>query len=271
MNLAFFIRELVIGGTSYLKALRFIFKERLYFFYLAPIVIGIFFWTFGLVGIGLISDWITGLFEAWFGVTVDNSSINWMKEYRNFFEQAGQIILVLFLKLTLIYLVYKLNKYVLLILISPFLAYLSERVEAILYGKDFPFNWRQFIKDVWRGIIIALRNMIIEISVILMSWLLTFFMPFLLPFTTVFLLLVSAYYYGFSMLDYTNERKRLNLSESVRFIRRHKGLAIGNGLTFHLILIIPFLGTIIAPITATVAATLGMLELDDYKKKYDSV
>lgn len=262
MNLTLTIRELVLGGTMYLKAFKFILKNKLYFYYLAPLAIGIAFWTIGLVGIAFFTEWLSGIYKNWFGVTVDTSSIEWIKNYQDLFNQAGQVFIIIVLKLVMLYLVYKLNKYIMLILISPVLAYLSERVESILTGKEFPFDWGLFISDVWRGVRIALRNMFLEIGLILITWLVTFFIPLLLPFSTVFLLLVSAYYYGFSMMDYTNERKRLKLSESVRYIQRHKGFAVGNGLTFHLILLIPFLGTVIAPITAAVAATLGALEMD---------
>jgi CysZ protein len=71
-------------------------------------------------------------------------------------------------------------------------------------------------------------------------------------------LLVECYYYGFSMLDYSSERKRLSASESLRFIGRHKGLAIGNGMVFYMMHAVPVLGWLLAPAYAVVAATLSM-------------
>jgi CysZ protein len=60
------------------------------------------------------------------------------------------------------------------------------------------------------------------------------------------------------MLDYTNERKHLSASESIDLINRHKGLAIGNGIVFYLIHILPVIGWVFAPGYAVVAATLSL-------------
>jgi CysZ protein len=76
-------------------------------------------------------------------------------------------------------------------------------------------------------------------------------------------LLVECYYYGFSMLDYSCERHRLSPSESISFIGKHKGLAIGNGMVFYLMHAIPVLGWILAPAYAVVAATISLYHRDD--------
>jgi CysZ protein len=73
-------------------------------------------------------------------------------------------------------------------------------------------------------------------------------------------LFIECFYFGFSMLDYTNERKGLSATESIDFIDRHKGLALGNGMIFYCIHILPIIGWIFAPGYAVVAATLSMQE-----------
>ena len=60
------------------------------------------------------------------------------------------------------------------------------------------------------------------------------------------------------MLDYSSERNGLSSSQSIDFIGQHKGLAIGNGMIFYLLHIIPVLGWVIAPGYAVVAATLSL-------------
>ncbi len=69
---------------------------------------------------------------------------------------------------------------------------------------------------------------------------------------------VECYYYGFSMLDYSMERHRKSASESIYFIGQHKGLAIGNGMVFYLMHLLPVAGWILAPAYAVVAATLSL-------------
>jgi CysZ protein len=71
-------------------------------------------------------------------------------------------------------------------------------------------------------------------------------------------LLVECYYYGFSMLDYSCERAKLPPAQSNRFISNHRGLAIGNGLLFYTMHIVPVVGWVLAPAYAVVAATLSL-------------
>jgi CysZ protein len=64
-------------------------------------------------------------------------------------------------------------------------------------------------------------------------------------------------------MDYTLERKKLSVSQSVDFVRKHKGIAISNGLIFALTIILPFCGTFLAPfvsIFSVVGATLAIEE-----------
>ncbi|MGL5891378.1 MAG: EI24 domain-containing protein, partial [Bacteroidia bacterium] len=78
--------------------------------------------------------------------------------------------------------------------------------------------------------------------------------------TIPFRYIIGCYFLGFSMMDYSYERRRMKISEGVRFTRRHKGIAMANGFVFSLLLLIPFLGISIAPVLSCVAATLAVLE-----------
>jgi CysZ protein len=70
--------------------------------------------------------------------------------------------------------------------------------------------------------------------------------------TPLIALFMECYYYGFSMLDYSLARNDHSPSQSVHFIGRHKGLAIGNGILFYMMHLI----IIFAPAYAIIAATL---------------
>ena len=54
--------------------------------------------------------------------------------------------------LILVFFYFSLFKYIFLIIGSPLFAYLSEKTEAIIEGKDVPFNFKQLLKDMNRGI-----------------------------------------------------------------------------------------------------------------------
>ena len=60
------------------------------------------------------------------------------------------------------------------------------------------------------------------------------------------------------MLDYSCERHKLSPSDSIAFIGKHKGLAIGNGLIFYLMHGLPIIGWVLAPAYAVVAATISL-------------
>jgi CysZ protein len=163
----------------------------------------------------------------------------------------------LMVRLILIFFYFSLFKYLFLILGSPLFAYLSEKTEAIMEGKDFPFSFQQMLNDVYRGIKLALRNTLWQ-SVFTISILILSFFPVVGWITPLIMLFVECYYYGFSMLDYSCERHKLSPSESIEFITKHKGLAIGNGIIFYLMHIVPVIGWILAPAYAVVAATISL-------------
>ncbi len=152
---------------------------------------------------------------------------------------------------------FSLFKYVWLILGSPIFAYLSEKTESILEGKEYKTNMQQMVNDILRGIRIALRNMLWQ-TVYTVAIMLLSLIPILGWATPVLAVLIECYYYGFSMLDYSCERHKLSAAESIDFIGRHKGLAIGNGIVFYLFHPLLIIGWILAPAYAVVAATLSL-------------
>ena len=48
--------------------------------------------------------------------------------------------------------------YVVVVVMSPFLAYVSEKTETVLSGWEYKFDFPQFIHDIFRGIALAVRN-----------------------------------------------------------------------------------------------------------------
>ncbi|MEO9146315.1 MAG: EI24 domain-containing protein [Ginsengibacter sp.] len=245
------LEEIIIAISSYFKAHRFIVKNKLWKWILIPgtiyaifFVIGIyFFWE----STAFIIDYLlsrTGL-KNW----LQKENIHWL----NFIFIFGQIILQLILML----LYFSWFKYLFLIIGSPLFAYLSEKTESIILNIAYPFSMKRFISDVLRGIRIALRNILWQ-TVYTISILLIALIPVLGWVAPLLSLFIECFYLGFSMLDYTNERKGLSATESVDFINRHKGLAIGNGMVFYGMHLLPVVGWILAPSYAVIAATLSM-------------
>lgn len=154
----------------------------------------------------------------------------------------------------------KFSKYVILILLSPVFAFLSEKVDEKLTGKQYPFDLFQLIKDVFRGVLIALRNLTIELFLIVILTLSSFFAGPLAILLVPVLWLISSYFYGFSMMDYTSERRKYSISQSVQFVRNNKGIALGNGMMYSVFDMIPVVGIVFAPINAVVGSTISIIE-----------
>jgi CysZ protein len=171
----------------------------------------------------------------------------------SFFFVMGEMMV----RLILILFYFSFFKHLFLIIGSPVFAYLSEKTESIIEGRDFPFSFLQLLNDIYRGIRLALRNTMWQ-AVFTISILLLSFVPIAGWVTPVIMLFVECYYYGFSMLDYSCERHKLSPAESIEYIGKHKGLAIGNGMVFFLMHIVPFVGWILAPAYAVVAATISL-------------
>ncbi|HRQ49756.1 MAG TPA: EI24 domain-containing protein, partial [Agriterribacter sp.] len=144
-----------------------------------------------------------------------------------------------------------------LIIGSPLFGYLSEKTASIIEEKDFPFSFPQLMKDMVRGMKLAIRNVLWQ-SVYTVTLLIISFVPILGWITPLVVLMIECYYYGFSMLDYSCERQRLSPAQSIEFIGKHKGLAIGNGLIFYMMHGLIGIGWVLAPAYGVIAATLSL-------------
>lgn len=99
------------------------------------------------------------------------------------------------------------SKYILLIILSPWLAFISEKTAQVNAGQQVVFSWAQLINDEWRGVLISMRNFIYELGINLTVLLVSLFFPLITPLAFVINLYVGAYFYGFSMMDYACKRK----------------------------------------------------------------
>ncbi len=250
---------MITSIQAYFQAHRFIQKHNLWKWILIPGIIYTLMFLIGAYFFGKTSS----DFIKWIGATAGLK--NWLNAIDNsfvgfLFTMAG---VLLWLLLLLFY--FSLFKYIFLIVGSPLFAFLSEKTEAIIEGKDIPFSFVQLLKDIKRGIFIAARNSLWQ-TVYFLTILLLSLIPLVGWLTPILALLVECYYYGFSMLDYSMERHKKTPAESIFFIGSHKGLAIGNGLIFYLMHLLPIVGWVLAPSYSVIAATLSMYPLKQGEK-----
>lgn len=149
-------------------------------------------------------------------------------------------------------------KALLLIILSPFLSYISERVESHTREKKFNFTLRENLHFIWRGVVISMNSFAKESVATLVFLLLSLITPLnlLSPFL---IFIVQCYFIGFSFMDYTLERHGYTPREGTSFLRKNALFAVANGGIFVGILIIPIVGVFLAPLISAVSITLGTL------------
>jgi CysZ protein len=244
-------KEIVIAIQSYFKAHQFISRHKLWKWILIP-------------GIAYMILFCIGMYFFWRSADVAVSNLSavigidkWLHRQQSAALSFIFVMGGIMLRLTLIFFYFSLFKYLFLIIGSPVFAYLSEKTESIIEGKAIPFSSAQMFKDMLRGIKLALRNCFWQ-TVYTLSILILAFIPLAGWITPVISASVECYYYGFSMLDYSCERHKLSPADSIIFLSKRRGLAIGNGFVFYLMHFFPFAGWILAPSYAVVAATISL-------------
>jgi CysZ protein len=154
---------------------------------------------------------------------------------------------------------------------APFMAPVSEKIEAYILGEDnHKHRVTSFSEQLMRGVRINMRNLGMEI-LLTIPILIIGFVPILGFVSTVLLILTQGYYAGFGNMDYTLER-HFNYSDSIKFVKQHRGLAIGNGIVFILFLLIPVIGIILVlplSVTASTTETIELLKEQNKLKTYD--
>ena len=277
-----FIKDLKLGFKSYYDSILFINKHKMWYFFLFPVILFI-----GVYYLGF-------TFKSWEGKVIQDEEASIFYQVWLMFKKG------LYAFLALIFLSFM--RYVIILVISPLLSIISEKVERILTGNTYKFNLKQLIKDIKRALNLAIRNVMWEfgiaygllIALWIIMWLGSLDNWFFSLLEVLIPALVGFYYYGFGFIDYLNERLRLSIPESVIFVRKHKGFAIALGSVFTLIFvytndfihayqqtssgtsvfILVLIGSVILsmiPIFTMVAATLGVHELVDLNKNRHAI
>jgi len=242
------MKGIINGAFSYIKAFEIIGRYNLWIYFIAPALVSI---VLGIAILGTaygisgnIGDWLIGLYPWEWGRSV-------LEKIASVFGAIFVIAIGLIIFRQLV-----------IALASPFMSPMSEKIEARIRGKkkEIPFTVSQFFSDLVRGLTIALRNIIRELFFTFLLFLLGL-IPLFAPFTAILIFVVQSYYAGFGNMDFTLER-HFRVRGSVRFVRRHWGLAIGNGAIFLLLLLtgIGFLFAIPLGAAAATSETVKRLE-----------
>ncbi|MEN8702928.1 MAG: EI24 domain-containing protein [Polaribacter sp.] len=234
------LKNIILGIKEYTGVFKLMSDLKLWRYFIIPMLIS--FCTAVLIGIEVyvLSDnlgaYITKIWIWDWGKDTFSSISNFI---------GGLIVLIIGLIL---------YKHIIMALSAPFMSPVSEKIEKHFYG-DLKHlhrkstNTEQLIRAIRLNIRNLAKELLITIPILILK-----FIPGVNIFSTLLLFIVQAYYAGFGNMDYTLER-HLTYRESVQFVKRNKGYAIGNGIVFMLFLLIPVLGIIIVlPLSVTAAS-----------------
>lgn len=250
------IKNIIKGIKAYGGTLKLINTLGLWKYFGVPILISIVtFILIGLVAWGL-SDSIGGFIsKVWFW--------EWGSEtFRKISNFLGAITVLALGLIT--------YKHIILALCAPFMSPVSEKIEAHLLGKKHQHRETTNATQLWRGVRINARNLLLELLFTIPLLILSF-IPGVNIITGILIFLIQAYYAGFGNMDYTLER-HFKYAESTKFVRNNSGVAIGNGIVFMAMLFIPVIGIILVlplSVTASTTETIRLLK-ENEKLKLDT-
>lgn len=249
------LKEIIISFRSFFHAHQLIGKHRLWKWIIIP---GIFYSLLAFLGFVFFwkssnnaTAWI--LTKAGIKPWLDQLQDGWV----SFLFITGQI----FLHLLLILFYFTYIKYLFLIVAAPIFSYLSEKTNTLIKNDAFLFSKKELFQDTIRGSRVALKNLFWQ-TIYMVAIFIICLIPIVGWLAPLLFFFMECYYVGFSMMDYGYQRKQINTAKSRYIIGHHKGLAIGNGICFYVLHVIPILGWIIAPSYAIVASSLSIHEAE---------
>lgn len=213
-----FLKNMAFGLQSYWKAIKFMIEYRFY-------------WYLGIPAVLM-------LFIYWIGAKIQSHKFIPQTETMN---EVIWYMFYLLVEISIAVLLMKFAKYLVVALLSPLLAKLSEKTENILTGNKYPWDFAQLVNDVRRAMRIIVRNLMWEYFFFLIILIVSFIGWENPTSSPVFYLtfVIGFYYYGFAFMDYINERRRLTMDQSIAFMRKNRGLAIVIGGVYSILILVP--------------------------------
>ena len=232
------VQDILKGIQAYFGAFQLIFKLKLWSYFIIPILI----------------SFITAIVIIVFSYVLSDNLGNYIADFWKweFGKQTFEMVSTFLSGVLIIVIGLLMYKHIIMAFSAPFMSPVSEKIEEYLTGIKSQHIVNSFQQQLLRSIKLTVRNLIREILVTIPILLLSI-IPVIGIFFTFLLFIVQAYYAGFGNMDYTLERY-FSYKESVKFLNKNKGVAIGNGIVFILFLVIPVIGVILVlPLSVTAA------------------
>lgn len=183
---------------------------------------------------------LLGVFEL--NDNISGADVSW---WDSFISGLGQAV----------YLVYsEIYKFFLLTILSPVMGLLSEKIEHLLNGKKFEFNFVRLMKDLLRAVAIFTTAFLFSTIFSLFLYLIAYIfgIQVIVPYI---MYVFTGFFIGFSFFDYSLERYQYTIFESWKFAFQNKMMMVVSGVSFSLICLVPIIGIVLAPFATTLFST----------------
>jgi CysZ protein len=242
--------QIFLGMNAYIRAFRILDKHNLWSVLILPMIMSLVIAIIIVLLAWVTSDdivlYITGKYD--------------FKDYDSDIGNLIELFIAILVRGIILFFYIKIYRYLVLIALSPVFVKISDLLHKNIDGTNLNMDLRTYCFCSFRGMRIALRNFVFELLITAGLLFLTLIILWILPVIPAVILIVESYFFGMVMMDYTYEMDGLSLVRSREMIRKNAGIAVGNGLIFNIIILLPLIGVILGPILALVAAKVAIDE-----------
>ena len=241
------MRGFLTWVTAYLGAPRFLWRHRLWHYQFLPAFLSLVLSAVFVAGIIFAGD----AFAGWVDSKVEFEP-QWLDTALTLSVQTLVTVASLFAFVFL-------HKHIVLVVLAPFLARLSENVARVRMGKPTT-PAMQPLDALKRSAIINTRSVLGELSLTVMFLLGGLVLPVVSPVTSTLIFLTQSRFAGAGLSDFALEFRGYDVKQSVQFNRQRRALATGLGVGYLVLMLIPIIGWMLAPTLGTVAGTVATLD-----------
>lgn len=154
-------------------------------------------------------------------------------------------------------------KYVMLMLLEVIIFHVVRGTMEILTGKTSDLSFNSFFNAQIRMIKVGIQSYVMEVIFGIMIAIVLGIVGDLGFLKPVLKYTVHCYFLGFIIFDNYSEQFDLSIKESSKLARQYIGVCLALGLTANVLLLIPVIGAIVAPVIVAVTVTLVMYHISD--------
>ena len=161
-------------------------------------------------------------------------------------------------------------KYVILILLEIVIFHFARKTLQVLTGEEMEATLQAFIDAQVRMFKVVIFCYVMEMvfSIMLGTALSIIGIEIIKP---IVLIVIQCFFLGFAIIDNYNEIFKMTIKQSFKYTQQYIGVALAIGLVVYVLMLLPLVGTVLAPLLGAVVATITMHELEKEDQTMDEI